>query len=681
MDNVIDNITNLRNIGFAAHIDAGKTTTTERILYYTKKIHRLGDVDEGTATTDYLLQEKERGITITSAAVSCYWNGHRINIIDTPGHVDFTVEVERSLRVLDGLIVIFCGVAGVQPQSETVWHQAERYKVPRIVFVNKLDRVGADPFRVIKEIEEKFNKVALPVQIPVGIEESFKGIIDVIEQKKYIWDVDETGEQFRIEHADSEEVNRVRNELIEKLSEVDEEIIRYVLDGEEVPADLLRKAVRKATLSLKAVPILMGSALRNKGIQPLLNAIVDYLPSPLDKGEIPGVDPKSGEHRSRTPSYTEPFSSVVFKIQNDPHAGNILFTRVYSGKLSVNQKVLNASTGKVERALRIYLIHADKKEPLKEAKAGEIVGIVGVRDVKTGDTLCDPEDPIFFEGMHFPEPLISMAIEPRTSKDEEKLNEVLEILQVEDPSFRVGKDRETGQLLISGMGELHLEIIVDRIVREFKIPVRTGKPQVTYRETITEEKEVEEIFEKEMANSKERGYAKVKLIPRHGGDGNKVTVLIELNHQMKEYFINVAYESISFGPIMGYPVTDVEVQVVSLGEEGQYTHLGNELALRRAIQRGLQEAKPVLLEPVVLLEVVSPSDYIGNIVSDIGQRGGELDKIENVSERIQKLRAFVPLKKLLGYVTDLRSLTQGRASFWMKLHHYAPAKKEKSIII
>jgi len=393
---MVNEITGLRNIGFVAHIDAGKTTTTERILFYTKKIHRLGDVDEGTATTDYLIQEKERGITITSAAVSCYWKDHRINIIDTPGHVDFTVEVERSLRILDGLIVIFCGVAGVQPQSETIWYQADRYKVPRIVFVNKLDRVGADPFRVMAEIEEKFNCTVLPVQIPIGMEEHFKGVIDVVEQKKYLWDIDETGEQFRVEPVGSGEISEVRNNLIEKLSEVDEEIIRFVLDGKDVPTTLLKDAIRKATLSLKAVPVLMGSALKNKGIQPLLDAIVDYLPSPLDKGEVVGVYPRSGECITRKPLCEEPFSSVVFKILNDPHAGNILYTRIYSGTLSLNQRVLNASTGKIERVMRIYLLHADKKEPVKEAKAGEIVGIVGIKEVKTGDTLCDPDNPIFF---------------------------------------------------------------------------------------------------------------------------------------------------------------------------------------------------------------------------------------------------------------------------------------------
>jgi elongation factor G len=681
MDIAFDNITNLRNIGFAAHIDAGKTTTTERILYYTKRIHRLGDVDEGTATTDYLIQEKERGITITSAAVSCYWKGHRINIIDTPGHVDFTIEVERSLRVLDGLIVIFCGVAGVQPQSETVWHQADRYRVPRIVFINKLDRVGADPFRVMKEIEEKFNILALPLQIPIGIEENFIGVIDVIAKKKYIWDVDETGENYRIEDASEEEVEDVRNNLLDKLSEIDEEILKLAVEEKEITVDILKSSIRKATLSMKAVPVLMGAALKNKGIQPLLDAIVDYLPSPLDKGDVVGVDPKTGEYVKRSPTYDAPFSAVVFKIQNDPHAGNVLFTRVYSGILNVNQKVLNSSTGKIERAMRIYLIHADKKEPIKEAKAGEIVGIVGIKDVKTGDTLCDPEAPIFFEGMHFPDPLISIAIEPKSSKDEDKLKEVLNIIQIEDPSFKVGKDRETGQLLISGMGELHLEIIIDRIVREFKIPVKTGKPQVTYRETITVEAEVEELFEREIGGIKEKGYAKVKLIPRKRGEGNKVTILPEMNPQLRELFINIAYESISFGPILGYPVTDVEVQLVAVGEDSTFTQLGNELALRKAVQRALQEGKPILLEPIVLLEVVCPSEYIGNVVSDLGQRGGELDKIENISDNIQKLRAYVPLKKLLGYVTDLRSLTQGRASFWMKLDHYAPVKKEKTLTI
>lgn len=679
MENIFENIANLRNIGFAAHIDAGKTTTTERILFYTKKIHRLGDVDEGTATTDYMIQEKERGITITSAAVTCYWNNHRINIIDTPGHVDFTVEVERSLRVLDGLIVIFCGVAGVQPQSETIWLQADRYKVPRIAFINKLDRIGADPQRVIREIEAKFNKPTLQLQLPVGLEDSFVGVIDLVEMKKYIWDIDETGEQYRVLDVDPEEIKDYREKLIDRLSEFDEEIIEFVLEGKEPDVNTIKRAIRKATCELKAIPVLMGSALKNKGIQPLLNAIVDYLPSPLDKGSVLGIDPKTGERKERKPDFNEPFSAVVFKIQNDPHAGNVLYTRVYSGILGVNQKVLNATTGKIERVLRIYLLNADKKEQIKEAKAGEIVGLVGIRDVKTGDTLCSPEDPIFFEGMHFPEPLISVAIEPKSAKDEEKLKEVLNILQIEDPSFKVGTDRETGQLLISGMGELHLEIIVDRITRDFKVPVRVGKPQVAYRETITEEKEVEEYFEREIGNAKEKGYAKVRLLPRPQGSGNKISILIELNHDLKEYLIGVMADSLSFGPILGYPVTDVEVQLEALGDIGIYTHLGNELALRKAIQMGLQQAKPILLEPIVLLEVISPTEYVGNVVSDLGQRGGELETIETISEKLQKIRAFAPLTKLLGYVTDLRSLTQGRASFWMKLHHYAPIKNEKTL--
>lgn len=680
MENILYDVKSIRNIGFAAHIDAGKTTTTERILYYTKVTHKLGDVDEGTATTDYLIQEKERGITITSAAVSCYWKNHRINIIDTPGHVDFTVEVERSLRVLDGLIVIFCGVAGVQPQSETVWHQADRYHVPRIVFINKLDRVGADPYRVAEEIESKFGCSVLLLQLPIGIEDRFVGVIDVVEGKKYIWDVDETGEQYRVETTSEEEISKARNSLIEKLSEFDEEIIDFVLADKEVPIEVLKRAIRKATLSLKGVPLLMGSALKNKGIQPLLDAIVNYLPSPFDKGEVKGMNPVTGKIESRLPSSESPFSAVVFKIQNDPHAGNILYTRVYSGILQVNQKVLNSATGKIERATRIYLIHADKKETMKEAKAGEIVGLVGIKEVKTGDTLCDPDNPIYYEGLHFPETLISMAIEPKSTKDEERLKEVLHVIEMEDPSFKVGSDRETGQLLISGMGELHLEIIVDRIVRDFKVPVRTGKPQVAYRETITESVEVEETFDREIGNTRERGYSKVRLVPRERGEGNKITILQELNSQLKELLINAAYESISFGPVMGYPMVDVEVQILEIGMEGPYTHLGNDLALRKAIQKGLQLGKPVLLEPVVLLEVTCPPEYIGNVVGDLGQRGGELENIEIISEKIQRVKAYVPLKKLLGYVTDLRSLTQGRATFWMKLHHYAPVKVEKTIL-
>ena len=677
METTLYDIDRMRNIGFAAHIDAGKTTTTERILYYTKRIHRIGEVDNGTATTDWMIQEKERGITITSAATTCIWKGYRINIIDTPGHVDFTAEVERSLRVLDGLVVIFCGVAGVEPQSETVWHQADRYNVPRIVFINKLDRLGADPDRAIEMIEDRFNARTLKMQLPVGLEADFIGVIDVVEKRKYIWDIDETGETYRTEDVEGDpEVEKAYEELINKLSEVDEHVIKEFLEKGTVSPELVRKAIRKAVLKREFIPVFMGSALKNKGIQPLLDAIVYYLPSPKDIGEVYGINPFTGEREVRKADPEEPFSGVVFKIQFDRHAGHLAYTRVYSGTLKINKKVYNSTEGTKERVTRIFLMHADKKEQRLEAKAGEIVALAGFKNVKTGDTICDEEHPILFEGMRFPEPVVSVAVEPRSARDEEKLETTLQSLTNEDPTFKIKKDKETGQLLISGMGELHLEILVDRVKREFGIPVRVGKPEVSYRETIQEMVTIKERFDREIGGNREKGYVEIDIVPRKRGEGNRITVKPEMDPELKERLINAGIESLSFGPLLGYPVIDVEVIIKKISDERESTPLGLELALRRAVQEGLRKGKPVLLEPVVLVEVISPADYVGNIVSDLGQRGGELEGIEVLTERLQKVRAHVPLRKMLGYVTDLRSITQGRGNFWMKLVYFSPLKKE-----
>ena len=671
----------IRNIGFAAHIDAGKTTTTERILYYTGRVHRIGEVDEGSATTDWMIQEKERGITIVSAATTVYWKGHRINIIDTPGHVDFTAEVERSLRVLDGLIVIFDGVAGVEPQSETVWHQADRYNVRRIAYINKLDRLGADPRRAIKMIEERFKVKTLPLELPVGIESSFTGVIDLVELKKYIWsdEIDPTGEKYRTEKVELEgEIAEAYEELIFQLSGIDESILDDYENNGSVDPQKLRAAIRKGTLEQMFVPVLMGSSLKNKGIQPLIDAIVYYLPSPLDMPPVVGIDPNTGERLERHPDPDEPFTAVVFKIQLDKHANKLFLTRVYSGTLRVNKKVLVNNSGEIGRVTRIYLMHANKKETVNFARAGEIVALVGLKTAKTGDTLSDPEHPILLEGMSFPEPVISLSIEPRSAKDEEKLESTLKEMSIEDPTFRIERDRETGQLLISGMGELHLDIIVDRLKREFGLDVRTGKPQVAFRETITQPVRLERVIDKEIGGVRHKGGVEIEISPRKMGEGNRIEILAEgVPAEIQEVLRSSVEEGLYYGPLMGYKVVDVCIKIlkVLLGEE--YTPLGTRLAVLRALQDGLREGKPILLEPVVDLEIILPQEFVGNVVADLGSRGGELVKMEALGDVLQKVVARVALRKIFGYSTTLRSLTQGRGNFWMKLSHFAPVPEEE----
>ncbi len=672
-------IRKIRNIGFAAHIDAGKTTTTEGVLFHTGRISRIGDVDEGSATMDWMVQEKERGITITAAATTCYWKDHRINIIDTPGHVDFTAEVERSLRVLDGLVVIFCAVSGVEPQSETVWHQADRYNVPRLALINKMDRVGADPNRVLREMEERLSANTLRLQLPVGVEDKFEGVIDLVNRKKVTWK-DRMGTEVVYDNIpETDEVEKAYEELIEKLAEIDESIIEKYADKGVLPPEDIKPIIRKATIEGQYVPVLLASAKRMKGIQPLLDAIVDYLPSPLDIPPVTGVNPKTGEVEERKPYPEEPFSAVVFKVQHDPHVGRIFYTRIYSGKIRVNQKVLNSVTGFIERPVRIFLLHANKKKPEKQAQAGEIVGLAGLKTTETGHTVCSIEKPILFEEMKFPEPVVSLAMEPKSSVNEEALMKALEEISVEDPTLRTRRDPDTGQLLVSGMGELHLEILADRLRREFKVPVKIGRPQVTYRETIEQEVTGEGKIDKDIGGQRHKGHVIVILKPRGRGEGNVVHFRegMEIPLDIREAVKETIEESLTFGPLLGYPVVDVEVTVdfVELQEENSL--LGIRLATSNAIREALRRGKPKLLEPVVEVVVLVPPEFVGNVVSDLGTRGGELESIEMQSDRIQVVRSRVPLRKMFGYATDLRSMTQGRGNFWMKLLYFKPVPSEE----
>ncbi|MDT7879534.1 MAG: elongation factor G [Candidatus Hydrothermia bacterium] len=674
-------ISKIRNIGFAAHIDAGKTTTTERVLFYTGRIHKIGEVDEGTATTDWMIQEKERGITITSAAVTTYYKGYRINIIDTPGHVDFTIEVERSLRVLDGLIVIFSAVEGVEPQSETVWHQADKYKVPRIAFINKLDRIGANPFRVIEQMKNRLTIKPILIQYPIGIENEFIGVIDLIEKKAYIWDIDEIGQNYRIEDIEfNQEQMKFYEDIIFNLSEIDERIIEEYEKNLFVNPQIIKNALRKAVLELKFVPVLIGAAFRNKGIQPLLDAIIDYLPSPIDLPPIEGIDPITNEKIIRYPSENEPFCGLVFKVQVDPESLQELFyTRIYSGSIKVNQKILNVNTNQEQRATRIYLMHSNRKNAINLARAGEIIAIVGLKNTLTGHTLSDIQKPIKLEGLEYPDPVVSIAIEPKSSKDLERLEEVLKFLLDEDPSLRLKKDNETGQMILSGMGELHLEIIIDRINRNFGIPVRAGKPQVTYRETVLNEVEIISEEEKEIGGSKHFGKVKIRIIPKERGSGNSYKILVNLNDEFIKAIESGINEAFGYGPIAGYPVVDVEIIIEDVFLNQWTTSLGLRLAVLKGIKEGFKKANGILLEPVVEVEIITPPEFVGNITSDLSSRGAHLKSIEQYSEFLQKVIAIIPLRKIFGYATQLRSITQGRASFWMKISHFEPV--EEGVIV
>lgn len=678
-------IAKIRNIGIMAHIDAGKTTVTERILYYTGKIHRIGEVHEGTATMDFLPQEQERGITISSAVTTCFWRDCRINVIDTPGHVDFTVEVERSLRVLDGAIAVFCGVGGVEPQSETVWHQADHYKVPRIAFVNKLDRVGADFYAVVEAMRKKLSANAHPIQIPIGKEAGFVGVVDLIEMQAYLYDVDEEGIQYRISDIPleyMEEAKIWRESLLEALSELDESFMEKYFE-ETITAEDIRRVIRTKVISGEFVPVLGGSALKNKCIQPLLDAITWYLPSPLDLPPVAGRNPVTGEKVERRPLPENPFAALVFKIIMDPHAGKISFVRIYSGTVKSGSYVFNASKGVKERISRLLVIHANRREDVAEAKAGDLCGVVGMRNVTTGDTLCDEEHPIILESLSFPEPVISVAIEPKTRQDQDKLGIALSKLAEEDPTFKVRTDEETAQTIISGMGELHLEIIVDRLLREFKVQANIGQPQVAYKETIRSSARAEGRFVRQTGGRGQYGHVVLEVEPCE--ENFVFEDRIVGGAIPREYIPAVesgVREALDNGVIAGFPVINIKVRLV----DGSYHPVdSSDIAFKIAgaigVKEAIKKAEPILLEPIMRVQVVTPKEYLGDVIGDLSARRGKVDGVEPKGE-LQVVNAKVPLAELFGYATALRSVTQGRANYTMQFSHYqeAPPNIAKEII-
>jgi elongation factor G len=660
-----------------AHIDAGKTTTTERILFYTGVTHRMGEVHEGSATMDWMEQEQERGITITSAATTCFWKEHRINIIDTPGHVDFTIEVERSLRVLDGAVAVFCGVGGVEPQSETVWRQADKYRVPRIAFVNKMDRIGADFERVLGMMKDRLGANAVPVQVPIGSEDRFRGVVDVVSGKALVWDDSALGAEFAevpVPDDVAPAVDAARERLVEAAADVDEALMARYLEGEAIPADALRKALREATLRMQVVPVLCGSAFKNKGVQPLLDAVVDYLPSPLDVPPIEGVKPGGGETVQRKADDNAPFAALAFKLMSDKHVGHLTYVRVYSGHAKSGDQMLNPRTGKKERIGRLLQMHANKRQELDEIYAGDIAAVVGLRTVSTGDTLCSVGHPVALEPMEFPEPVIDIAIEPRTKADMDKLGESLGRLALEDPSFRVSTDPETGQTLISGMGELHLEIITDRLVREFGVDAQVGPPQVSYKETITKPVKVEGRYIKQTGGSGDYGVVWLEVAPGPRGSGFVFENAVKGGAIPKEFVKPVAQgaeEAAQSGALAGYPVLDLHVRLV----DGQTHDVDSsersfKIAASIAMKEALRIARPVLLEPIMKVEVVTPEDFVGPLQGDLNGRRGTLTGLD-VRGNARVIRAEVPLASMFGYVNSLRSMSQGRATYTMQFSHYA----------
>ncbi len=671
-----------RNIGIMAHIDAGKTTTTERILYYTGKTYKIGEVHEGTATMDWMEQEQERGITITAAATTTFWRDHRINIIDTPGHVDFTIEVERSLRVLDGAIAVFDAVAGVEPQSETVWRQADKYRVPRICFVNKMDRIGADFDRCVEMIRERLGANAIPVTLPIGAEGDFKGVVDLVHDRGIIWHEETLGARFSYVDIPEElkaQAAEARTRLIEAAVELDDEAMMAYLEGEEPDAETLIRCIRKGTIEGKLVPVLCGSAFKNKGVQPLLDAIVDYLPSPIDLPPVKGVNPKTGEEEERAPADDQPIAALAFKIMTDPFVGTLTFARVYAGTIKGGSYLWNSTKGKRERIGRILLMHANQREELKEAYAGDIVAFVGLKDTTTGDTLCDPERPIVLEKMEFPDPVIEVAVEPKTKADQEKLSAALQKLAQEDPSFRVGIDPETGQTLIKGMGELHLEIIVDRLKREFKVDCNVGQPMVAYRETITRDAEADYTHKKQTGGAGQFARVKILVHPAERGAGFVFDNKIVGGAIPKEYIPGVQKgieSAMQSGVLAGFPMVDVHVELV----DGAYHEVDSstmafEIAGRAAFREAAQRAGPILLEPVMKVEVVTPEEYMGDIIGDLNARRGQILGMEPRGNA-QVIRALVPLAEMFGYVSTLRSLSQGRAQYTMQFDHYEPVPQQ-----
>ena len=676
-----------RNIGIMAHIDAGKTTTTERILFYTGKSHKIGEVHDGAATMDWMEQEQERGITITSAATTCFWNDHRINIIDTPGHVDFTIEVERSLRVLDGAVACFDGVAGVEPQSETVWRQADRYKVPRICFCNKMDRLGADFEMNIQSIKDRLGANPLVLQMAIGKEADFKGVVDLVRFKSIIWQDDSLGAKFDVVDISEdliEEAKKKREELIEMAVEADDQAMEDYLEGKEISTETLKKCIRKGTIDFKFVPVLCGSAFKNKGVQTLLDAVVDYLPSPNDIGYVEGVKEGSDEKIKIPNTPEEPFAALAFKVAADPFVGQITFIRLYCGNLSSGSTILNSSKNQKERIGRMLLMHSNTREEIKEAKAGDIVALVGMKNVTTGDTLCEPSKPVILEKMEFPDPVIEVAVEPKTKADYEKMGQALNRLAQEDPSFKVTTDEESGQTIIKGMGELHLEILVDRMKREFKVEADVGAPQVAYRETITKEVEVDYTHKKQSGGAGQFARVKMKFKPLERNSGIKFNNSVVGGNIPKEYIPGVekGIKSASQnGVIAGYNVIDFEAEVY----DGAYhdvdsSVLAFEIASRAAFREAVAKASPKLLEPMMKVEVVTPEDYMGDIIGDLNSRRGQIEKMEDRGNA-KVVSSVVPLANMFGYVNNLRSMSQGRASYTMLFSHYdvVPSNVEEEI--
>ena len=671
---------NTRNIGIMAHIDAGKTTTTERILYYTGVNYKIGETHEGTATMDWMEQEQERGITITSAATTCHWKGVRINIIDTPGHVDFTVEVERSLRVLDGSVTVLCAKGGVEPQTETVWRQADKYHVPRLVYVNKMDMMGADFYNVLKMMDERLKCNAVPIQLPIGKEDTFRGVVDLIKMKAYVF-YDDLGKDMREEEipADMAELaKQYRDHMLESISDEDEEIMMLYLEGEEIPEQMIKTALRKATIGYKIVPVTCGSSYKNKGVQELLDAIVEYMPSPLDKKAISGVNPKTDEEETREPSDDAPFAALAFKIMTDPYVGKLAFFRVYSGTLESGKTVINTNKNQRERMGRILLMHANHREDLDCVYSGDIAAAVGLKNTTTGDTLCDAAHPIILESMEFPEPVIRVAIEPKTKAGQEKMGLALAKLAEEDPTFKTYTDEETGQTIIAGMGELHLEIIVDRLLREFKVEANVGAPQVAYKETITKSVFQETKYARQSGGKGQYGHVKIQVEPNESGKGFEFINKTVGGSVPKEYIpaveqgVKGAMES---GVLAGFPVVDVKVTLL----DGSYHEVdSSEMAFKiagsMAFKEACQKAGPVVLEPIMKVCIIVPDEYMGDVIGDVTSRRGT---IQGLTQRngAQQIDCFVPLSEMFGYATNLRSRTQGRGQFTMEPSHYVELNK------
>jgi elongation factor G len=671
-----------RNIGIMAHIDAGKTTTTERILYYTGVTYKMGEVHDGAAVMDWMQQEQERGITITSAATTCYWNEHRVNIIDTPGHVDFTIEVERSLRVLDGAIGVFCGVAGVEPQSETVWRQADTYGVPRIAFVNKMDRVGADYPRALEMMRTRLGANAVPIQLPIGAEDGFRGVVDLLSEKAIVWDGESLGAEFEeipVPADLAEEVAQAREQLVEAAADIDEDVAALFLDDQPVSSDQLRKAIREGTLQLRIVPVLCGSAFKNKGVQPLLDAIVDYLPSPLDVPPVTGQRPGQSETLERMADDNEPFTALAFKLMSDQHVGHLTYVRVYSGVARSGGQVLVANKDRKQRLGRLLRMHSNKRQDIDEIRTGEIAAVVGLKGVVTGETLCDPKKPILLESLQFPDPVISIAIEPKTKGDMDRLGSSLERLTHEDPSFRVETDQETGQTIISGMGELHLEIITDRLLREFKVQANVGRPQVAYRETITASVRAEGRYIKQSGGSGDFGVVQLAVEPRESGAGFTFENKVKGGAVPKEFVPAVetgCREATQSGPLAGYEVVDVGVRLLDgQAHDVDSSERSFKIAASMAMKDALRNASPVLLEPVMTVEAVTPEEFVGAVQGDINSRRGEITGIE-MRGNAQAIHAEVPLATMFGYVNSLRSLTQGRATYTMQFSRYSQVPEQ-----